>query len=132
MMGPCRLLAANSPMEQKPNERTRETLEQSPPQHHDGAGDLLQNAKAEAVAFGTLVIVYACMMGAAPLIARYPDQARQLFCLSPRYVCDWRLWAVISAAAVLLVVITIAIKRRKDCRVGRASTGPIEPNRTNR
>ena len=130
MRGPCRLLAANSPMEQNPHERTRETLEHSRPQHH--ASDLLQNSKAEAIAFGILIIVYACMMGAAPLIARYPDQARQLFCLSPRYVCDWRLWAVISAAAVLLVVITIAIKRRKDCRVGRASTGPIEPNRTNR
>jgi len=131
-MGPCRLLAANSPMEQNPHKRTRETLEHSRPQHHAGAGDLLQNSKAEAIAFGILIIVYACMMGAAPLIARYPDQARQLFCLSPRYVCDWWLWAVISAAAVLLVVIIFAIKRRKVCQPGCASIRPVEPNRANR
>jgi len=117
-------------MEQNPHERTRETLEHSRPQHH--ASDLLQNSKAEAIAFGILIIVYACMMGAAPLIARYPDQARRLFCLSLRYVCDWWLWAVISAAAVLLVVITIAIKRRKVCRPRCVSIAPIVPDRKNR
>jgi len=98
-------------MDQQPEDSARET-QHNVLDRNASVDPLLEGSKVESIAFGILIVAYACIMSVAPLIAKYPDEFNQLLRILLECACDWRLWVGISTTGILSAIAIIAFKRR--------------------
>ena len=74
--------------------------------------ELFREWKAQHTAFGLVLVVYAFLMGLAPLVARYPVEMNEMFCAALRTSVSWWTWVVGASVLCLVAILMIARKRR--------------------
>ncbi|NKF95689.1 hypothetical protein GO290_02782 [Ralstonia solanacearum] len=80
--------------------------------------ELFREWKAQHTAFGLVLVVYAFLMGLAPLIAREPAELNQMFCAWLQPTLSWGAWVAAATALCLITILVIARKRRPKTASG--------------
>lgn len=74
--------------------------------------ELFREWKAQHTAFGLVLVVYAFLMGLAPLVARNSDEMAQMFCALLPASGNWWTWVAGASALCLVAILMIAGKQR--------------------
>lgn len=80
--------------------------------------ELIREWKAQHTAFGLVLVVYAFLMGLAPILARYPVEVNEMFCAALQTSVSWWTWVVAATALCLVAILIIALKRRHKTASG--------------
>jgi hypothetical protein len=75
--------------------------------------ELLREWKRQHAAFGVVLVGYALLLSATPLIVRYPNETTQILCTSLRHFIDWRAWVLAASAGCLIAIAVVALNRRR-------------------
>lgn len=111
-------------MDTQSQDRTRGSARNAPARAAGEVGaeisedELIREWKAQHTAFGLVLVVYAFLMGLAPILARYPVEVNGMFCAALQTSVSWWTWVVAATVLCLVAILIIALKRRHKTASG--------------